>query len=151
MSSAHPKAKLFEETLVCVGCRTNKQLSGQLTFERYMSMGHVVVRFGRTRQPSIEEWYLLEHGLKRRDEVIVPSFSMIAPMLLNTDRIGTMPLRLVKHFEKTMPLRIVEVPLPFPAFTEAVQWSAFHNSDPASNWMREIILQEASRSPHSAR
>ncbi|MDH6152435.1 MULTISPECIES: LysR family transcriptional regulator [Paraburkholderia] len=145
MSSAHPKAKLFEETLVCVGCRTNKQLSGQLTFERYMSMGHVVVKFGRTRQPSIEEWFLLEHGLKRRDEVIVQSFSMIPPMLLNTDRIGTMPLRLVKHFEKTMPLRIVELPRPLPAFTEAVQWSALHNSDPASNWMREIILQEASR------
>ncbi|RKT10490.1 transcriptional regulator NodD [Paraburkholderia sp. RAU2J] len=145
MSSAHPKAKLFEETLVCVGCRTNKHLSGQLTFERYMSMGHVVVKFGRTRQPSIEEWFLLEHGLKRRDKVIVPSFSMIPPMLLNTDRIGTMPLRLVKHFEKTMPLRIVELPLPLPAFTEAVQWSALHNSDPASNWMREIILQEASR------
>ncbi|TCG02908.1 LysR family transcriptional regulator [Paraburkholderia steynii] len=145
MSSTHPKAKLFEETLVCVGCRTNKQLSGQLTFERYMSMGHVAVRFGRTRRPSIEEWFLLEHGLKRRDEVIVQSFSMIPPMLLNTDRIGTMPLRLAKHFEKTMPLRIVELPLPLPAFTEAVQWSALHNSDPASNWMREIILQEASR------
>ncbi|MBB5446878.1 MULTISPECIES: LysR family transcriptional regulator [unclassified Paraburkholderia] len=145
MSSTHPKAKLFEETLVCVGCRTNKQLSGQLTFERYMSMGHVMVKFGRTRQPSIEEWFLLEHGLKRRDEVIVPSFSMIPPMLLNTDRIATMPLRLVKYFEKMMPLRIVELPLPLPAFTEAVQWSALHNSDPASNWMREIILQEASR------
>ncbi|MGF6605680.1 LysR family nod box-dependent transcriptional activator [Paraburkholderia sp. WSM4175] len=145
MSSTHPKAKLFEETLVCVGCRTNKQLSGQLTFERYMSMGHVMVKFGRTRQPSIEEWFLLEHGLKRRDEVIVPSFSLIPPMLINTDRIATMPLRLVKYFEKTMPLRIVELPLPLPAFTEAVQWSALHNSDPASNWMREIILQEASR------
>ncbi|MGF6921648.1 LysR family transcriptional regulator [Paraburkholderia sp. 40] len=145
MSSAHPKAKLFEETLVCVGCRTNQQLSGQLTFERYMSMGHVVVKFGRARQPSIEEWFLLQHGLKRRDEVIVPSFSMIPPMLLNTDRIGTMPLRLVKYFEKTMPLRIVELPLPRPTFTEAVQWSALHNSDPASNWMLEIILQEASR------
>ncbi|MBC8751709.1 MULTISPECIES: LysR family transcriptional regulator [Paraburkholderia] len=145
MSGAHPKAKLFEETLVCVGCRTNKQLSGQLTFERYMSMGHVVVRFGRTRRPTIEEWFFLEHGLKRRDEVIVQSFSMIPPMLLNTDRIGTMPLRLAKEFEKTMPLRIVELPLPLPAFTEAVQWSALHNSDPASNWMRDIILQEASR------
>ncbi|MEM5461850.1 LysR family transcriptional regulator, partial [Paraburkholderia phytofirmans] len=79
------------------------------------------------------------------DEVIVQSFGMIPPMLLNTDRIGTMPLRLAKHFEKTMPLRIVELPLPLPAFTEAVQWSALHSGDPASNWMREIILQEAAR------
>ncbi|MPR13625.1 LysR family transcriptional regulator, partial [Microvirga tunisiensis] len=29
-------------------------------------------------------------------------------------------------------------------FTEAVQWPAFHNTDPASIWMREMLLQEAS-------
>ncbi|XIA67560.1 LysR family transcriptional regulator [Bradyrhizobium sp. TZ2] len=143
LSSAHPKAKLFEERLVCVGCGTNKQLSCEFTFERYMSMGHVAVKFGRARTPFIEERLLLERGLKRRIEVVVQSFSMIPPLLVDTARIGTMPLSLVEHYEKTMFLRIVELPLPFLAFTEAVQWPAFHNSDPASIWMREILLQEA--------
>ncbi|MBB6413893.1 LysR family transcriptional regulator [Mesorhizobium sangaii] len=145
MSSAHPRVALFDETLVCVGCATNKQLPRQLTFERYMSMRHVSVKFGRMQKPSIEEWFLLEHGLKRRVEVVVQAFSMIPPMVSGTARIATMPLRLVKHFEKTFPLQIVDLPLPLPAFTEAVQWPALHNSDPASIWMREIMLQEASR------
>ncbi|ACL58906.1 LysR family transcriptional regulator [Methylobacterium nodulans] len=145
MSNAHPRASLFDETLVCVGCCTNKQLSRQLTFERYMSMGHVVAKFGRTRKPSIEEWFLLEHGIKRRIDVVVQSFSMIPSMLLGTDRIGTIPLRLAKYFAKSMPLQVVELPLPLPAFTEAVQWPALHNADPASIWMREIFFQEASR------
>jgi len=145
MSSAHPKAKLFDETLVCVGCSTNKQLTRKLTFERYMSMGHVAAQFGRTRKPSIEEWLLLEHGHKRRIEVAVPSFSMIPPLLLGTERIATMHSRLARHFAATMPLRIAELPLPLPAFAEAVQWPALHNNDQASIWMREIMLQEASR------
>ncbi|WP_192246751.1 LysR family transcriptional regulator [Mesorhizobium silamurunense] len=145
MSSAHPRMALFDETLVCVGCPTNKQLPRQLTFERYMSMRHVAVKFGRMQKPSIEEWFLIEHGLKRRVEVVVQAFSMIPPMVSGTARIATMPFRLVKHFEKTFPLRIVDLPLPLPAFTEAVQWPALHNSDPASIWMREILLQEASR------
>ncbi|MCA6107982.1 LysR family transcriptional regulator [Bradyrhizobium cenepequi] len=145
MSSAHPKATLIEERLVCVACRTNKQVPSQLTFERYMSMGHVAVKFGRKRQPSIEDWFLLEHGLKRRIEVVVQNFSMIPPVLLDTGRIATMPLRLVEHFEKTMPLQIVALARSFPAFTEAIQWPAFHNRDPASIWMREILLEEASR------
>ncbi|KRR06507.1 LysR family transcriptional regulator [Bradyrhizobium jicamae] len=145
MSSAHPKAALFEERLVCVGCRSNKQLPRQLTFESYMSMGHVAVKFGHTGKSSIEESFLLEHSLRRRIEVVVQDYSMIPPMLLDTGRIGTMPLRFVKHFEETMPLRIVELPLPIPAFIESVQWPAFHNSDPASIWMREILSQEASR------
>ncbi|WFU62452.1 transcriptional regulator NodD1 [Bradyrhizobium brasilense] len=144
MSSAHPKATLFDETLVCVGCPTNKQLSRPLTFEKYNSMGHVTAKFGRALRPNLEEWFLLEHGLKRRIEVVVQGFSLIPPILLDTSRIGTMPLRLARHFEKRMPLQIVEPPLPLPTFTEAVQWPAFHNTDPASIWMRRILLEEAS-------
>ncbi|MCP3460693.1 LysR family transcriptional regulator [Bradyrhizobium sp. CCGUVB23] len=145
MSNAHPKAKLFDETLVCVGCHTNKQLSRKLTFDRYMSMGHVAAQFGQTGKPSIEAWLLLEHGHKRRVEVAVPSFSLIPPLLLGTERIATMHSRLARHFATTMRLRIVDLPIPLPAFTEAVQWPALHNNDQANIWMREIMLQEASR------
>ncbi|MCP3460643.1 LysR family transcriptional regulator [Bradyrhizobium sp. CCGUVB23] len=145
MSDAHPKATLFDETLVCVGCRSNKHLSRQLTFERYMSLGHVAVKFGSNRVPSIDEWFMQEHGIKRRVEVVVQSFSMIPPMLLGTNRIATMPLTLVKYFAKAMPLRITKLPLPLPGFTEAVQWPSLHNTDPASIWMREVLLQEAGR------
>nr|WP_309568743.1 hypothetical protein [Paraburkholderia sp. BL6669N2] len=49
-----PKASLFEEKLVCVGCPTNKQLSRRLALEKYMSMGHVTVRFRRARRSSID-------------------------------------------------------------------------------------------------
>ncbi|UPK01340.1 LysR family transcriptional regulator [Bradyrhizobium sp. 170] len=152
MSSAHPKARLFDETLVCVGCRTNPKLSRKLTFERYMSMGHVAAQFGRTRKPSIEEWLLLEHGHKRRIEVAVPSFSMIPSFLLGTERIATMHSRLAAQLAATTPLRIVDLPLPLPAFTEAVQWPALHNNDQASIWMRDIMLQEAAhmKSPPKA-
>lgn len=145
MPPAHPKARLFDETLVCVGCRSNRQLSGKLTFDKYMSMGHVMAQFGKTRKPSIEEWLLLEHGLKRRIEVAVQSFSMIPQVLLGTGRIATMHARLARHFAKIMPLRIVELPLPLPPIAEAIQWPALHNGDPASIWLRGIVLEEAAR------
>jgi LysR family nod box-dependent transcriptional activator len=145
MSPAHPKARLFDEPLVCVGCRSNRQLSSKMTFEKYMSMGHVMAQFGRTRKPSIEQWLLLEHGIKRRIEVAVQNFSMIPQLLVGTERIATMHRRLARHFAKAMPLRIVELPMPLPAFTEAIQWPALHNSDPASIWLREIVLEEAKR------
>ncbi|MCA1510295.1 transcriptional regulator NodD2 [Bradyrhizobium sp. NBAIM01] len=145
LSSAHPRATLFEERLVCVGCCMNSQLLRRLTLDRYMSMGHVAVKLGGARKISVDESLLLDFGLNRRIDVLVQSFSMIPPLLVGTNRIGTMPLRLAKHFQSTMPLRIAELPQPFPAFTEAVQWPVLHNSDPESLWMREILLQEATR------
>ncbi|MET4037139.1 MULTISPECIES: LysR family transcriptional regulator [unclassified Bradyrhizobium] len=144
MSSAHPKAALFEDTFVCVGCPSNKQLASRLTFENYMSIGHVEAQFGRFLRPSFREWLLLEHGFKIRTEVAVQGFGMIPPMLLGTNRIASMPSRLVSHFANTMPLRVVEPPLRLLTFTEAVQWPAIHNTDPASIWMRNIFFQEAS-------
>ncbi|RUU14282.1 LysR family transcriptional regulator [Mesorhizobium sp. USDA-HM6] len=144
-SNAHPRARLFDDVHVCVGCRSNKWLSEPLTFDRYMSMGHVVVKFGNTQRPGIDEWYLHEHGHKRRIDVVVQGFSMIPHMVSDTQRIGTMPLRLARHFAKTIPLQIVSLPLRLLLpFTEVVQWPALHDNDPASLWMREILFEEAS-------
>ncbi|OKO73159.1 MULTISPECIES: LysR substrate-binding domain-containing protein [unclassified Bradyrhizobium] len=150
MSSAHPKAPLFCERLVCAGCRTNNRLPRRLSFEKYMQLRQVAVRWALAHTSSIEEQFFLQHGIKQRIDIAVQSFCMIPPMLSGTDRIGVMPLRLVKHFEKTTPLRIVDLPSSLPVFTEAVQWPAFHNTDPASIWMREILLQESSRMGFSA-
>ncbi|ACI58249.1 transcriptional regulator, LysR family (plasmid) [Rhizobium leguminosarum bv. trifolii WSM2304] len=144
MSSAHPKATLFEEKLVCVGCPKNEKLHGDLSLEQFMSMGHVAAKFGRTLKPSVEEWLLLEHGFKRRIDVVVPGFNLIPSLLSGTDRIATLPLRLVNHFAPTIPLQIIDHPLPPLWFTEAIQWPLLHNSDPGNIWMREIMFQEAS-------
>ncbi|MEX3672173.1 LysR family transcriptional regulator [Paraburkholderia phenoliruptrix] len=143
LPDTHPKAPLFEEKLVCVGCPTNGQLSRRIALDRYMSMGHVTVRFGRARRPSIEEFFLLDLGLKRREEVVVPTFDLIPSVLRHTHRIATIPLRLATYLAETHPLRVVEVPLPLSTFTETIQWPALHNGDPASIWMRELLLEEA--------
>ncbi|MFT0173868.1 LysR family transcriptional regulator [Paraburkholderia mimosarum] len=143
LRDTHPKAPLFDEKLVCVGCPANKQLSEQISLDRYMSLGHVTVRFGRARRPSIEEFFLLDLGLKRREEVVVPTFHLIPSVLSGTGRVATIPLRLARHLGEASALRIAEVPLPLSTFTEAIQWPALHNGDPASIWMRELLLEEA--------
>ncbi|WP_407175578.1 LysR family transcriptional regulator [Bradyrhizobium sp. STM 3562] len=144
MTNLHPKATLFEDRFVCVTCRNNKHVPGELTFDDYMSMGHVVARFGSGIRPNLEEWLFIEHGWKIRTDVAVQGFTMIPPMLWGTDRIAAMPSRLARLFAKTTPLRILEPPLPLPDFTESVQWPALHNSDPGSIWLRQIFLEEAS-------
>src|SRR5271165_3462739 len=64
-------------------------------------------------------------------------------MIVGTNRIATMPSRLADHYAQTLPLRVLPLPLPLPKFTEALQWPALHHKDPASLWLRELILTEA--------
>lgn len=145
MSDAHPRIRLFEETLVCVACRDNKEWINNQNFSRYMSAGHVAAQFGRTRKPSIEEWLLLQHGLKRRIEVAVQSFSMIPYLVMGSQRIATMHARLAQYFARSMPLTISPLPMPLPKVIEALQWPALHHKDPASIWLRNLIQAEATR------
>ncbi len=73
------------------------------------------------------------------------NFSMIPQILLGTERIATMHRRLAQYFAKTTALRIVGLPMSLPAFTEAIQCPALHNSDPGSIWLRKVVLEEAKR------
>lgn len=141
----HPKASLFEESLVCVACPENKLIGGELTLEQYLTLGHVAAQFGNTRKPAIEEWLLLKYGVKRSIEVTVQAFSIIPYMVVGTNRIATMHLRLAEHYSKVMPLRIFPLPLPIAPFVEAVQWPTLSDRDPASIWMRQFILEQARR------
>ena len=143
LSEDYPRIPLFEEHLVCVACRSNLEIGESIGFDEYMAMGHVAAQFGRSRAPAIEEWLLLQHGLRRRVEVAVQSFSMIPYLVAGSNRIATMHSRLAAHFAQTLPLRIVPLLLPLPKFTEALQWPALHDNDPASLWLRKLILAEA--------
>jgi len=143
LSDAYPRARLFDEHHVCVACAANAEVGEAITFGQYMAMGHVAAQFGRSRRSAIEEWLLLEHGLKRRIEVAVQSFSMIPHMIVGTNRIATMHSRLAEHYARTLPLRVLPLPLHLPKFTEALQWPALHHKDPASLWLRQLILTEA--------
>ncbi len=145
----HPKTALFEEQLVCVACASNTEVGEQMSFADYMGLGHVAVRFGRSRKPSIEEWLLLKYGVNRRVEVAAQSFSVLPSLIVGTRRIATMHRRLAEHYGQSMPLKILPLPLPLPGFTESLQWPSLADRDPASIWMRNLIKSEADRESHS--
>jgi len=138
-----PSSPLFEDRMVCVVCQSNSEIGEELTFSQYMSAGHVATQFGRSQKPSIEEWLLLKHGVKRRIEVMLQSFSMVPHFLVGTTRIATMCERLALELSRNLPLRILELPVPLPSFIEAMQWSPAKKNDPAVRWIRDVVLQEA--------
>lgn len=143
LSRSFHNEPLFEERLVGVAWQDNPEIGESPSFSQYMSMGHVATQFDRSQKPSVEDWLMVEHGLKRRIEVTVHSFAVVPHFIVGTNRIGTMCERLAIQVSHTMPLRIFELPMPLPPVTEALQWSPVHKSDPAAEWVRKIIIDEA--------
>jgi DNA-binding transcriptional LysR family regulator len=94
LAKDHPFEVLFQDEFVCIACATNKRIGKSLSLRDYLSLGHVVVRFGEQQEvPSLEEEFLGSLGQKRRIEV-VQGFTLLPHLILGTTRIATIQRRL---------------------------------------------------------
>jgi LysR family nod box-dependent transcriptional activator len=131
---------------VCIACAKNSLIKKTLTLRDYLSLSHVVVRFGEQQDsPSLEEEFLGNLGQKRRIEVVTTGFTLLPQLILGTTRIATIQRRLAEFYARQVPLRIVKLPKPLPRLEEAMQWHAFRNADPGLLWLRRTLKAFAQR------
>lgn len=135
MSSDHPSEVLFHDDYVVVGDAANPEMDEPLTAERYFEMGHVTTRFGRSRIPAFDDWFLRRQKQTRRIEVVAPSFLSVPGLLTGTRRIATMHRKLAVKVARYMPLTLQEVPFEIPPIREAIQWHLTKKNDFAIQWV----------------
>lgn len=97
ISADHPSQVLFEDDYVVVGDAANPDLQGDITRERYFALGHVTARFGKSRTPAFDDWFVRRQKTQRRIEVVAPTFLSQAGLVIGTRRIATMHRRLANQ------------------------------------------------------
>ncbi|WP_334184583.1 LysR family transcriptional regulator [Novosphingobium sp.] len=135
ISTELPSMPLFEDDYVVVGWSGNRALKGEMSRELYEELGHITVRFGRQRTQSFEERALKGRSIERRNEIIAPSFTAVASLLVGSQRIATMHRMLARRMMKSLPLKAIEVPFDLPRICLAAQWSPAMANDAAINWV----------------
>ncbi len=143
LEKQHPKVGLFESRHTCVVWTGNHLVKENLTFEQYMSLGHVVVRFGATTQPSFEEWFIKQFGHTRRIEIVTDSFNSMPQFISGTLRVATVHERLAEFYSRYLELRMIPPPIEIPVLTEGLQWHKYLDNDPGPRWMLELIRNAA--------
>lgn len=143
LGQVHPTARLIDEDLCAVTWAGRKR--ARLTTSAYLAASHVAARFDKAGTGAIEEWLLSQAGLRRQVDVVVPSFTLLPTFVVGTDRVATMHRRLARHFARFSDLRIERLPFNLPPVRETLQWPRLNQRDPASTWLRNIILAEARR------
>lgn len=139
ISSDHPSQFLFADDYVVVGDAANPAMQGEMTRDKYFALGHVTARFGRSRTPAFDDWFVRRQKTQRRIEVVAPTFLSQAGLVLGTRRIATMHRRLAQQVVQMMPLVMCEVPFDIPPIREAVQWHISNNNDRALRWVVEQL------------
>ena len=123
--------------------RSGHPASRRFDLERWLAHPHVLVSGQGETRGALDE-VLLMRGRQRRVGMVVPTFGMVIPLLLEADLIAMLPSRCVPK-ERPKRLAVFEPPLPVPGFTMHMAWHQRRDADPAvrhvAAQLRERIAQ----------
>lgn len=146
VSEEHPSARLFRETYLCVTWEENQLVRDELTFESYLSCGHVVAQYSTGfKAAAFDSWFLERFGVKRRVEVTAPTLAALPSLVVGTNRIATVHRRLAERAAQFLPIKIWAAPLDIPVLEQTMQWHRHRSNDPALLWLREQAVLVGSR------
>jgi LysR family nod box-dependent transcriptional activator len=147
LSPEHPSEPLFDDEFICLVWSGNTRIKRDLSLETYLSLGHVVVRFGRVQQlPSVDEWFVERFGHQRKIEVVTTAFNLVPQLLIGTSRVATLHRRLATFYQRYLPLKLIAPPLEIPRLEESMQWHRSRDRDPGTLWLRSALKTAVAKS-----
>ena len=146
-AETHRTEILFEDTFTCVAWLENRAVGSTMSADEYLNLGHVVVNVAESPVGNIDEQYLRKTKRRRRVEISTPSFFLAPQLVVGTDRITTITSRLAFKCARTLPLKIIPLPIAIPRLVEVVHWHRAHDQNPAHLWLRQTLKDAVATLP----
>lgn len=145
LSPDHPQETLYTEAFECVVWQGSALARGELSFERYLAAGHVVMQPPGNAGDSFEAWFVKRYGVSRRVAVTSYGFSAMPAMVVGTELVATVHSRLARLLQGTLPVALRTPPLPITPMAQCVQWHKYRTQDPGLLWLRGLLHQAVLR------
>lgn len=135
-----PAMDLFKDHYVLVACASNTAVQEGVTLQQYMAMRHAVRKAaGDSGGSTREELRLMELGLQRDVALTVPTFELLAKVIIGTPLIAGMQRRLAEAAALAHPIRILPHPVDIPPLEMVLQWPVARENDAGLNWLKDIF------------
>ena len=143
----HPTMALFDDHYVLVACAANPGIGEHITLDQYIGMRHAIRKTtsesgGFTR----EELRLMELGLRRDVALTVPTFELLAKVVVGTTLVAGMQRRLADIAAKSLPIRILPHPVDIPPLELILQWPVARQDDAGLTWLKDVFRTAATDS-----
>lgn len=129
---------LLVDPFVCL-LRRDHPNAGNLDLDAYAALGHVLVA-PRGMPGGIVDSALAARGLSRRVVVQVQNFSVAPMVVAGSDLVTTLPRTVAVRAAETLPLVVVDPPLPLPETRIHAVWHERWHHDPGHRWLREQVV-----------
>ena len=112
--------------------------------------------FPTTRASTTTSAWENKLAVELHAQVVAPSYHALPALIVGTDRIATLQMRLAEKLAASYPIRVVPLPLPLPVLEEAMMWHPRLDRDAGHAWLRGVLRETAAalpamgRAPHGA-
>lgn len=130
----HPVEFLYDEQQVVVGWSGNPVFGQKLRLEQFMDADHVAVQIGANSRNSVAEAFLRKSSITRNIALTAHSFSLIPPLLINTQRLAVVHERLAMWYAQYYPIAFAPLPFDFPQSKMVVQTHRSRRVDDRLTW-----------------
>lgn len=133
---------LWEEGNVCIASSNHPTVRGKITLRQYAEAARVAV-FYKDQGQGVIDTLLAQKGYHRPAAVQLPHFASIPFAVSGTELIAAVPERLAARFQNQLRLQVLPLPFKLPLFRMALLWHERFHNDPAHQWLRGLILEQA--------
>jgi DNA-binding transcriptional LysR family regulator len=106
----------------------------------FLAQRHVLVTMGDVNHQYAAAGRVLDTLLPASAVLChVPSFTAAAHLVLHTDAMATLPLRLAHFLADDLGLEAVDTPVSLPPLQLAMYWHERSHRDPANRWLRSVV------------
>jgi DNA-binding transcriptional LysR family regulator len=135
---------ILREPSVCIARRGHPAVRGALTLAQYGAAGHVRISpAGVGNYGRLVEAALLDLRIRRGGGVTVPNFLVAPAVVARTNLLATVPERIARTFAASLPLQVLDPPVPLPVLDVSLFWHERAHKDPLHRWMRDLVIEAA--------
>jgi DNA-binding transcriptional LysR family regulator len=133
---------LYRERYLCIARKGSPSASRKLTLSAFCSARHVAT-FYPGSGPGLIDRLLEERGHKRQVKVTLPHWLSVPAIIAQSDMIATVPERVARNAELSLPIICMKCPVAIPAFQVSLVWHARTHESAAHRWFRSLVRQVA--------
>lgn len=133
--------KLFDEEFIYLMRNGHPAAQDILTAARIRTLRHVVASPPGTQHLRAVEKVLTSPQVRSEIVLHVRSFLCIGPIVAETDLVAPVPSNLAALVASNLDLCVRKPRVRFPAFEVSMYWHRRFHQEPASIWLRNVILE----------
>jgi DNA-binding transcriptional LysR family regulator len=144
------QGKLFADQVVCLVARDHPAVKRGWTAESWLACEHVAPTPTHPGARGVIDEFLVGEGLARNITARCPHFGLLPRMVASSLLVLTTGRQFCERYAGTLPVQILECPIPFPELVYYQLWHERTHQSAAGRWLRERVRQvAASLRPHS--